>query len=313
MKSLITPDEVPRWIPGTLTLDGGSLGWDGVTLKGYRYDELDVVIPPMRDYMLVRYKGDEATMSRRAGGAWRTERVSRGVFSLLTRSEQSQWKWDRPIDVSHLYLRQAEIARVAEDVFEHRIEDVRMEDAVRLEDKILPGLMTAYESELDSGGLGGNLYLAALNEQLCVHLLRHYAKVSLREAPLGGRLANWQRRRLVQYIEENLDHHLALKDLASEANISVSSLIRKFQVEFGCTPHAYVLQQRVARAVRLLSQWEGRADLPLKVVAANCGFADPSHLVRHFKRAYKQTPTEFRQSVGGRPASSPCSDAADGG
>lgn len=69
MKSLITPDEVPQWIPGRLTLDSGALGWNGVSLKGYRYEDLDVVIPPMRDYMLVRYKGDEATMSRRAGGA----------------------------------------------------------------------------------------------------------------------------------------------------------------------------------------------------------------------------------------------------
>lgn len=313
VKCLIAPDEVPRWIPGSLTLDGGSLGWDGVTLKGYRYEDLDVVIPPMRDYMLVRYKGDEATMSRRAGGAWRTERVSRGVFSLLTRCEQSQWRWDRPIDVSHIYLQQAEIARVAEDVFERGIEDVRMEDAVRLEDRILPGLMNAYEYELCSGGLGGNLYLAALNEQLCVHLLRHHAKVSLREAPLAGRLANWQRRRLVQYIEENLDSRIALKDLASEARISVSSLIRKFQVEFGCAPHAYVLQQRVEHARRLLAQREARAGLPLKLIAAQCGFADQSHLVRHFKRAYKQTPTEYRGSAGGSTAPSPRLDAADGG
>lgn len=305
MKSLITPEEVPRWIPGRLTQDSGPLGWNGVSLKGYRYEDLDVVIPPMRDYMLVRYKGDEATMSRRAGGAWRTERVSRGVFSLLTRCEQSQWKWDRPIDVSHIYLQQAEIARVAEDVFEKAIDDVRMEDAVRLEDALLPSLMSAYESELSSRGLGGNLYLAALNEQLCIHLLRTHAKVRLREAPLGGRLASWQRRRITQYIEDNLDGDVSLASLAHEAGISVSSLIRKFHAEFGCAPHAYVLQRRLERARRLLGGTPHRGEVPLKVVAATCGFADQSHLVRHFKRAYRQTPAEYRSAVAGGPSSAP--------
>lgn len=302
VKSLITPDEVPRWIPGHLTLDSASLNWDGVSLKGYRYDELNVVIPPMRDYMLVRYKGDEATMSRSAGGTWHRERVARGVFSLLTRCEQSQWKWDRPIDVHHLYLQQAELARVAEDVFENNIDDVRMEDAIRLEDPMLPGLMTAYECELCNGGLAGKLYLATLNELLCLHLLRHYAKVNLHEAPLGGRLAHWQRRRLIQYIEDNLEHSFALKDLAQEARISVASLVRKFHLEFGCAPHAYVLQRRLERAKHLLATHGKLADLPLKVVAANCGFADQSHLSRHFKRAYKQTPAEYRNSVVGRGA-----------
>jgi len=313
MNSLITPDEVPRWIPGRLTLDSGPLGWSGVSLKGYHYEDLDVVIPPMRDYMLVRYKGDEAMMSRRAGGAWRSKRVSRGVFTLLTRSEQSQWKWDRPIDVSHIYLQQAEIARVAEDVFEKTIDDVRMEDAIRIEDGVLPGLMPAYESELSSRGLGGNLYLAALNEQLCIHMLRTYAKVSLREAPLGGRLASWQRRRVTHYIEDHLDGEVSLASLAHEAGISVSGLIRKFHAEFGCTPHGYVLQRRLERAKRMLAEAAHRGDPPLKVVAASCGFADQSHLVRHFKRAFRQTPAEYRATAGGRPLVAAANDGPGDG
>lgn len=300
MHTLISPDEVPRWIPGQLTLDSTPLGWEGVALKGYRYGSLDVSIPAMRDYMLVRYKGDDATMSRRAGGPWRSERVARGVFSLLTRGEQSQWKWDRPIEVTHLYLPQTEIARVAEDVFERDIQDIAMEDCIRAEDPTLPYLMSAFEAELEGQGLGGSLYLAALKEQLCIHLLRRYAKVALREVRQGGRLAPWQRRRLVQYIEDHLDSSIKLESLAAEAGMSVSGLTRKFQGDFGCAPHAYVLQQRVQRAKRLL---EASSELPLKAVAASCGFADLSHLIRHFKRAFQQTPTAYRSSVTGKPVS----------
>jgi AraC family transcriptional regulator len=301
--TLITPDEVPRWIPGELTLDSATAGWgEQVTLKGYRYDSLDVVIPSMRDYMLVSYKGDEAVLSRRSGGPWQSERVGRGVFSMVTRDESSQWKWDRPIDVSHIYLSQAELCRVAEDVFESHVSDVGMEDRVRAEDRIIPGLMEAFEDELTSGGLGGNLYRAALVNQLCIHLLRRYAKAYVREVPLAGRLAEWQRRRLVQYVEDNLERNFKLDELAGEANVSVSGLIRKFRLQFGCSPHAYVLRQRLERARRLLGRSVAE---PLKCIATDCGFSDQSHMVRHFKRAFQQTPAEYRRTVTGRPLVAP--------
>jgi AraC family transcriptional regulator len=294
VSQLVAPDEIPRWIPGQLTLDSVPVGWDQVTLKGYQYTSLDVEIPSMRDYMLVRYKCDDAVMSRRAGGPWRSERVGRGVCSLLTRGESSQWKWDRPIDVTHLYLAHSELCRVAEDVFERTISDVGMEDCVRAEDGVLPGLVSAFESELESGGLGGGLYRSALLNQLCVHLLRRYAKAGVREVPLAGRMAEWQRRRIVQYVEDNLDRNLKLDEMAREAGVSVSGLIRKFHAEFGCAPHAYVLRQRLERARRLLGR---PVSVPLKCIAVDCGFSDQSHLVRHFKRAFKQTPVEYRSTV----------------
>ncbi len=296
MSSLITPDEVPRWIPGRLTMDSGPLGWDETVLKGYHYDSLDVAIPSMRDYMLVCYKGDEAVMSRRAGGAWQSDRVGQGVFSLLTRGESSHWKWDRPIEVTHLYLSHSEISRVAGEVFERSIHDIDIEDCVRTEDPILPSLIAAFETELGNTGLGGNLYRAALMDQLCIHVLRRYAKVRFKEAPLAGRMAEWQRRRLVQYIEAHLDRNIKLDEMAGEVGISVSGLIRKFQTEFGCAPHAYVLGQRLERARAMLS---ARETMPLKVIASDCGFSDQSHFLRHFKRAFQQTPTEYRKLVTG--------------
>lgn len=301
MTTLITPEEVQRWIPGRLTMDSSSLGWSNLTLKGYSYDSLDVAIPSMRDYMLVRYKRDDAVMSRSAGGPWQSERVSPGAFSILTRGEQSQWKWDRPIDVTHLYVPQTELSRVAEDVFERDIKDVSMEDCVRAEDPILTCLMTAFENELNSGGIGGNLYLAALREQLCIHLLRHYAKASYREVLLDGRMASWQRRRVVEFIEENLDRNIKLDEIAFEMHLSVSGLIRKFQADFDCSPHAYVLNQRLERAKRMLTE---RTDMPLRLVAESCGFSDASHMVRHFKRAFLMTPSEYR-------GLKDCSDSSD--
>ena len=34
MGRLVPPDDIPRWIPGKLTLDSSGSRWRGVTLKG---------------------------------------------------------------------------------------------------------------------------------------------------------------------------------------------------------------------------------------------------------------------------------------
>lgn len=291
MNSLITPDDVPLWIPGQITKDSSSMGWSDLVLKGYRYESLEVEIPSMRDYMIVCYKQDDAVMSRRAEGAWKSEHVARGTFSILTRGEQSQWKWDRPIDVTHLYVTKKDLSCVAEDVFEQDIMEICMEDCIRADDPILTGLMAAFENELASGGIGGDIYLAALRNQLCIHLLRRYAKASCRELPFDGRMTSWQRRRVVEFIEENLDRSIKLDEIASELHLSVSGLIRKFQAEFNESPHAYVLKKRLERSKRILRE---RMEMPLRLVAENCGFSDASHMIRQFKRSFSMTPSEYR-------------------
>ena len=56
MSEPITPDELPRWVPGELTVDSTPLGWNGVRLRGYRYPPLDVQIPALNEYGIVLYQ-----------------------------------------------------------------------------------------------------------------------------------------------------------------------------------------------------------------------------------------------------------------
>lgn len=290
VKELISPEQISHWIPGDVTLDSTPLSWEGMTLKGYRYTELDVEIPEMRDFMIVIYKRGVAEMSRRSSGLWQSETVEPGVMSILTRGEQSQWRWDKPIDVSHLYLSQPAIARVAGEVLERDIKDVEMYDLVSANDQILPNMVAMLEHELKEGGLGGKLYVESLKSQACIHILRRYANITFRENRAYGRLSPVQCRLLVQFVEDNIGCNISLEDLAGLANLTVFSLIRKFQNEFNCPPHAYVMRQRIEHAKRLLA----RHDMPLKVVAANSGFSDQSHMTRLFRKFFNMTPNEYR-------------------
>jgi AraC-like DNA-binding protein len=78
---------------------------------------------------------------------------------------------------------------------------------------------------------------------------------------------------------------LTLTDLATEAGVSRYQLLRGFARELGLTPHAYLLQRRIALARQLI-----RAGVPLADAALGAGFYDQSHLSRCFQRQFGVAP-----------------------
>lgn len=81
---------------------------------------------------------------------------------------------------------------------------------------------------------------------------------------------------------------LTLASLAAETGASRYQLLRAFAREFGLTPHAYIVQQRLALARRLI-----RAGLTLVDAASEAGFSDQSHLTRVFARQFGVTPARY--------------------
>jgi AraC-like DNA-binding protein len=93
-----------------------------------------------------------------------------------------------------------------------------------------------------------------------------------------------------QYIVEHLAENFSLTELAQEAALHPCYLVRVFGNAFGLPPHAYQNQQRIERAKTLLLQ-----GVPIATVAGLTGFADQSHLTRHFKRIVGVPPGQYRQ------------------
>ncbi|MFE1599372.1 AraC family transcriptional regulator [Methylobacterium sp. ID0610] len=295
MGALITPDELPRWVPGDLTLDSTDRRWESIRLRGYRYAPSDVPVPALKDYMLVIYREGATPMYRRCNGDWRSEQVRPGSISLLTHAAPSHWRWSEAIEVVHLYLSPAAVAATAAEIYERAVHGVDLRDVLRADDSVLAGIVTCLVQEARQDGPGSRLYVESLTTFACTHILRHYADVRFPEAKPRGGLSPGQRRLVADYVDENLDRSLSLADLAGVAGLSLFHFTRAFRCAFGCPPHVYVVQRRLASAKRLLA----RPGIPLKVVAAQCGFADQSHMTRLFRRLLGVTPAEYRrQAVG---------------
>jgi AraC family transcriptional regulator len=291
----IRPEELPRWVPGKILLASDTSRFSDVVLRRYEYQPSEVFIPPLRDYGLVLYKRGPTSMDRRVDGPWSRELLVPGNVSLLTRVEPSYWHWTADIEVTHLYLSQDVLARVSADVFDRDIADVRLKDVLKVDDEVLRGSITAMAEEVQTNNLGGQLFVDALATQACIQILRHHAFVTFREKSVAGTgLSSLQAKIVSRYIEENLDQQLRLADLANVARISVTHFLRQFKRRFGCAPHDYVIQRRLARAQRLLA----KTSLSLKEVAASSGFADQSHMTRAFQKFLRTTPGAYRTVSG---------------
>jgi AraC family transcriptional regulator len=162
MSDLITPDDLPRWVPGKTTVDSVRLGWEGVRTRGYRYTPLDVPVPAMRECMIVVYRSGATTMNRRITGDWRNELVVPGCVSLLTHAAQSHWRWTEDIEVTHVYLSSQTMADVAAEAYERHIKDVELRDILKADDPVLMGIAASLAREAQAAGLGGRLYVESL-------------------------------------------------------------------------------------------------------------------------------------------------------
>jgi AraC family transcriptional regulator len=291
MPPMLTPAELPKWVPGQVVCNSDSLGWQGVALRGYRYQGLDVQVPPLRDFTVVAYRRGATRMQRRFEGGWTRAHCVPGDLSLLTRAQASHWHWTEEIEVCHVYLAEALVARVAHDMLGRSVAEVRLHDVLKAQDPALTRAVDALAQEAQQGGLGGALYAEALGTQIAVLLLRRHAAVNLRDPATCGGLSPPQCRRLADYVDQRLNEALELSALAAQVSLGVWTFGRRFRASFGCAPHAWVIGRRVARAQQLLAQ----GVLPLKEVASSCGFADQAHMTRVFRARLNTTPAALRR------------------
>lgn len=83
-------------------------------------------------------------------------------------------------------------------------------------------------------------------------------------------------------------------ELADEIGLHPVTLSRVFRKAVGLPPHAFRLDRKVQEARSRIARGEGLAD-----VAAELGFADQSHLTRHFKRRFGLTPGAYARQTRG--------------
>jgi len=134
--------------------------------------------------------------------------------------------------------------------------------------------------------IAGALLLAALGQ--IEREVRLIGELSRHEVAVGAdAVRRVQRAR--EWLERELETPPSMEDIAARVGWSADHLRRMFRAVLHASPLEIQTSARIRRAQELLryGEWE-RSE-----VAARCGFADPSHFSRVFKRETGLSPREW--------------------
>ena len=159
-------------------------------------------------------------------------------------------------------------------------------------DPLLEQLSIAIASALRDGTADDGLYIDSIAQMIAVHLARNHSSRSRPgRLPLIKPISGWRMRRVLDFIEENLDGDLSLDAMAGEVQLSPLYLARAFKTAIGQSPHQYVLTRRIERAKDLLRN----TDMLIVDVALSSGFSSQSHLSHWFLRHVGLSPAVYRR------------------
>ena len=124
----------------------------------------------------------------------------------------------------------------------------------------------------------------------CVLRLVRYLASDGAEDSLGNKTRN---KRLIhdvkEYIQNNLDHHIRIDEMAAMFFISPSYLGQMFRRATGMTVKAYHNQMRMEYALKLLKSGKHN----ISAAAAAIGFFDVTYFSRKFKEYYGLSPSQL--------------------
>jgi AraC family transcriptional regulator len=273
-----------------------ALGWKHLSLTYCRLypTQVEQISPYLDDYTLIMVlDGATHRIGRVLTKEPFTDFLSPGSFQLHTPQLETAGRWDDSCTAVFAQLSSELVPLLSEGTFRGDPQHVEIVPNTCFHDPFLQMLMNTMYNELEAKSPFGSLYVESISHTLMLHLMRHYGNTQPLSKPVHQRFSTQQIRVLTDYIDSHLDEKLTLTELAGLLNISVSYFERMFRTTFGRPPYQYVIERRVEQAKMLLKARR----VNLHDVARVCGFANQSHLTRHFTRLVGVTPARFMRAI----------------
>jgi len=286
------PADVANVRPESVRASSRPLGWKPLNIERRELEPGGDCWPGGLTEHLIFVSLGDGHVIRESGGDISDKEVEAGLVSIHPSDTPVRWAWDTRLSFAMMSLEPEYLNKVARESFDFDPAKVRLKPVEGQRDPVISNIAGALMREVMSGDAGSRLYAESLANMLAVHLLRNYTEhpelVEAEKVSVAPRSVI----QAMKYIHENYPGDVSLANIAGAAHLSSYHLTRVFKKATGMSPHQYLVQVRVNSARSLLTA--GAGDRSLAEIAAAVGFADQSHLTRHFKRMLGITPKQLR-------------------
>lgn len=277
--------------PNRPLLSNASTDWGGLYLQYHRQPPPQMVEHScLQHRIIINDRSLQSPVIETFEGQNQLNPVSRGTVRVLPANTRNWVYWEAEHQFMVLAFEPDLLVRQIAQTTD--INSVELLPIINPADPLIHSIGLTLKAELESGGVGGRLYVDAMTTALMAHLLRHYSVQKYSLPPIVNGLPKRTLRQVVDYIHEHLERDLTLATLAAIACMSPSYFSSLFKQSTGLSPHQYVIRCRIERAQQLLKQGK----LSIAEIAYSLGFTHQSHFSHHFKRLVGSSPKAFLNS-----------------
>ena len=255
----------------------------------WRHDPLHDVVAPMADHVIMAFPAGPVRFERRDGKTVVNGMTRPATVTVIPAGSTSRWDIYQPLSVVQLYLPQTTLKRVAREADTAAPGD--LVERTAHPDSIASRLLLSAADALEGSAALDSLFRHQLTDLLATRLLAAHAGIPATIQPIVGGLSPTVLRRAIERLRSDNDTDVSLGALALEAGLSRFHFCRAFKESTGLSPHAWLRQHRLERAMNMLRD----TDASVASVAVALGYASQTAFAAAFRKLTGETPSDWRR------------------
>lgn len=257
----------------------------------WKHGALHDVVEPMTHHVIMTYPTGVQRLERRTGKSVAIGTARSGVVTIIPAGSSARWDIPGAVDVIQLYLPQTTLERVGREA------DVpspgHLLERTGHPDPVTSGLLMSAADVLGGNALLDALFRQQLTDLVATRILAAHTGTPIMFEPITGGLSARALQRAIERLRSDSDADISLAKLASDAGLSRFHFCRAFKESTGLSPHAWLRQQRLERAMNMLRD----TDVSIELVAVELGYASQTAFAAAFKKLTGETPSDWRRRM----------------
>lgn len=280
---------------GEVLASSARRSWTGMAaeIRNHPAGEIPPPVPQQMEITLALKGSASGRVQRRGNGEFQDTAARPGTVWLCPIGvvEDSIRITDDLSGILHMFIGQ-EIFRDISASLSRAVSPEAIAYRADLNDDFIRQVGYRISAELEAESSVGAFLVDSLSRSLASYLIGQYSGHGADERESHSADPS-KMRRVVDYINDNLDADISLADLSSIACLSRHHFARAFRSAMGVPPHRFISELRLQRAQDLLAH----TPCSLAEIAYACRFSSQATFTRAFRRHVGLSPGAYRRKT----------------